>query len=268
MVYVHVERRTGLSRSTHPRLFRLASIGVPMVAFSSMYFVAIPFGAPNPVNIVHPASKSQIAAVGGLDCKQFNPSEWDRGQGQLNFDGSVWSVATGSPNGLLRFGERIPLDSNIEVTFVPASAKQVNFIITMHDIYELVVGDGSYQGITLKTAKGDNQKMKLTPTVDGKRRVIFQNGHMEPGADVKVVINQGVSRLENGSYELNLRIARTSFAETPSSIPTVYATYNFLLPPRFNYKDEMAWFSVGLKAASDRSLVAVEILCVDLGSAK
>lgn len=256
-----VERRTAFDRRKHPKTFWGGAIFTAIVSY---FTIAVPIGAPNPLPSMETLSPyTQTAAVGGLACEQFVPDEWEREVGDLEFDGSVWTIATGSPNGLLRFKERIPLESDIGVVFVPASEKQVNFVITMHDIYELVVGDGGYQGITLKTSRGNGQAMEIAPTVGGERRVIFGDGPMEPGADVKVILSQGVSKVADGSYELILRIAKTSFLELNSHPPTVYATYHFPLSPQFNYRDESAWFSLGLKSASDGSVVAAEILCVD-----
>ena len=207
------------------------------------------------------------AAVGPLSvqqvkCKAFNVEEWEKGQGILLRDGNLWSVATSAPNGLLRYKKHVSLDQDVKITFVPHSETQVNFVATMHDLYEVDVGDGNFKRITLKVTQGADRPMKLMAYTNGRFSNSFDGIGMEPGSDVTLVLSQGVSRLGDGSYLLNLQLARNSYeTKTPSD---VLATYSFALPPNFSYIGDDARFSIGLKAASDHSKVAAEFLCVEL----
>lgn len=196
-------------------------------------------------------------------CAVFNPQDWQIGQGLLiESDKNVWHVATSAPNGHFRYNKAVPLDSDIELIFIPLSEKEVNFVLTMHGIYEIIVGDGGYQGVTVKTSHGESGKYILATSTNGDRRSVFKGGPLEYGADVNVVIQQGVSRLSDGTYELNLRLARKSYLGREA--PPVFATYSFPLSPEFNYRTDKGRFSIGLKAASDESKVSAKILCVTI----
>jgi len=259
-----IERRTFLSKKKHPRLFRY--VGIPSTPILIYLLVAMPyFGAPDPRDFLWKESpRTQVAAVGGLSCQQFNPDEWEQEYGDLDFDGSVWTVANGAGGGLIRHREKVPLNASIKLTMIPSSETQVNFFITTHDLYEMVVGDGDYRGITLKTAKGKGQPMTPMLTTDGEDRVIFP---MDSGGDVTIVLDQSISQLADGSYTLQLQLAKTSFLNENPSAPKIFATWNFPLPPQYKYEAEPVWFSLGLDAASDDSKVAAEIVCVEIKGA-
>lgn len=197
-------------------------------------------------------------------CNVFNSEHWQTGQGLLVQEGDLWRVATSAPNGLFRYENAVPLNSNIRIDFVPQSDSQMNFVVTMHDLYEMTIGDGSYHNVTVKTARGDGQEMEITSTVDGKRSVVFSDGDIKKGTEVNLVLQQAISRIENNNYELNLRLSKRSPDSTATS--QVLATYVFPLPPTLKYESDNARFSVGLKAATDETRVAAKILCVDFDS--
>ena len=257
----------GLTKEEFPVAHHVACVAVVLVVVAAT--VGIIFTLAKAANAAYVAvggnSKSQLATPSRLDhCRRFDPTEWQTGQGVLLRDGDAWVLASSSASGLLRYHDWIPLNDVVKVVFVPHSEREVNVVLTMHDLYEIVVGDGGYQGITVKAAKGDGQPLKLIADSKGDRRTIFPDGPMERGADVVVAIEQGVSQLGDGSYVLHLSFKRTSYnGLTPQN---VYATYNFELPPSFSYIGDSGRFSIGLKRATDASRVAAEFICVEFES--
>lgn len=259
-----VNKKWGINKESHPKLFPF------FIIFLIVSILAIPgsflnwYGLPELFSKYFPGDTQAAAVIISqpTKCKPFNPSNWETGQGELTNYDSVWILSTSSPNGMFRFKDLVPINTDLRVVFVPHSDSQVNFVITMHDIYEVVVGDGSYQGITVKVAQGNNQKMKIIPNTDGFTRNIFDDGEMEKGNAITVILDQGISLLDNGEYELNLKLSRGSAIS--DSTKKVFATYNFPLPPKFSFGEETGGrVSIGLRAATDKSKIATEIICFE-----
>lgn len=191
------------------------------------------------------------------ECKKFDLVEWQTGQGQLIQENNIWSVAPGSRKGLLRYPKSISLSSEIEVVFMPHSEEQINFVLLVHDLYEVVVGDGGYQGTNLKI--WDGQKWKIINNTEDYPRNIFEKGELSPGNVITIVLEQDISRLEDNSYEVNISILYSPRIEGEDD--KLFATYDFPLPPEFKYKEETARLSMGLLAANNGTKVSAEFLC-------
>jgi hypothetical protein len=269
----YVEKTSSVSR-VNSRVFPLVStyyvlrsvlLGATKIGFraGSIFFFLGALGlADIPEKYSRLISHTQVAtAVGGLACQQFNPNEWELGYGLLTFDGSTLQVVEGVGGGLLRWEREVPLNASVKITVIPESEKQFNFVVLMHDLYEMNIGDGDYRGITLKVAGAKGQPMKRISTTEGEDRVVFP---MDRGGDVTVVLDQWTSALDDGSMMLVLQVAKTTFFNGDPTPPKEIGTWRFPLPSQIRHKDVPGKLSIGLNSASDGTRVAAEIVCVDI----
>ena len=255
----NVERKTAATKKTNPRTYGL---------FVVIFVIILIVGGLIVYNNLSNSNTGQnqtgiiLSSQSGNKCKNFNIEDWQTGQGQLIQEGNLLSIASTSSNGMLRYKEFIPLSSDIKITFVPYSEEQINFVLHAHDLYEIVIGDGGYQGVTLKASPGSGQSMKTIKNIDGYKRNIFEKGELSPGTDITVVLDQGISRLEDNSYEVNIRIKYRYGLEDDEE--KLFATYDFPLPPKFNYEETNMRFSIGLLTAGNGTKVSTEILCFEV----
>lgn len=255
LLHKNVEKRTGASKEKHPKIYKII-----FVFFIIFILLVLYFSYKNYSNNSQQATLVLLSRDGN-ECKKIDLIEWETGQGELIINDNLWSIASMSSNGMLRYKESIQLSSEIKITFVPYSEKQINFILLVHDLYEIVIGDGGYQGVTLKASPGNNRQMRTIKNTEGYTRNIFEKGELNSGVDVTVVLNQKISRLEDDSYEINISILYRSGIENEED--KLFATYDFPLPPKFNYEKENMKFSMGLLAANDNTDVSVEVLCFE-----
>ena len=138
-------------------------------------------------------------------------------------------------------------------------------IVTAHDLYELVVGDGDYHRTTFKVSTGNNQGMNIIPNTEGDRKSIFSEGDLRPGEEINLILDQKLSSFDDGSYEVNLKIRH--LPKITGGPEKIFATYNFNLPPNMlQSATTTLWLSIGLLAAKDRSKVAIDFTCFEIKS--
>lgn len=258
----------GFSSTNQPSISRyLLPVALPMVPLMGIWtFFAPLVNMPTPKTLLSQVITSQliyqspVLGTGGADpkCRIFDVSEWQQGQGLLDFENNIWTVADNAPNGLLRFKRPIPLNSVVSLIFTSYSQNQVNLVITAHDLYEVSVGDGDYRGINVKVFNGNDGETEFISDHDGDIKKVFP---MTFGEEFTVVLNQGISKLDDGSYELNLRVGQAPAWGTDTS--PLFATYNIPLPSKFSSPEASMRLSIGLKAAYDNSQVSAEFLCVN-----
>ena len=120
VIHKNVKKRILASKEEHPKTYKIFSIIFLIVVIS---ITAIFIYNNWPSKNIDPGA----GIVSINECKKFDLEEWERGQGQLILEGNLWSVASASSNGLLRYKEFILLSSDIKVTFVE--------VITCHNLF-------------------------------------------------------------------------------------------------------------------------------------
>ena len=257
----NLDKKMLVNRERHPKTFLFFVVfSIAFVIYASVHFGIDVYNTYNWIaGLIQPSQTLIQTNQVTNECKKFNFTEWETGQGELIRDDNLWSLSATSSNGLLRYKEPVSLTSEIKVIFIPYSEEQINFALHVHDLYEVVIGDGGYQGVTLKVSPGNDQPMRIIENTDGHKRNIFKKGELAPGTDVTIILNHGISRIEDDSYEVNIRISYRY--EIESAKDKLFATYDFPLPPKFNYEESSMRFSMGLLAADNNTNVSAEILC-------
>jgi hypothetical protein len=196
----------------------------------------------------------------------FSEKEWEKGQGSLikDKDQPIFILATTSKNGLLRFSRSIPPNSKVVFNFVPLGEEFINTVMHFHNLYEVIIGDGSYNTITVKASRGEGQQMDFIRNNEGELRV-FVPGGFKIGNDISIQIIQ--KPISTDEYEVFLTIYYYSSSSKLSQRQVLNRQYYFSIPPQFKFEDEPLRVSIGMVNAESNSIIKSKFLCFEVSEA-
>lgn len=220
-----------------------------------MYSFVAPDVRPNDIGA------NVIKGVEGIENCIFKESEWETGFGVLERreDNLFVLASTTQRNGLLRYKKSVESDSEITFTFTPLSESSINVVITIHELYEIIIGDGdNIRRVTTKANLHEGSPMVLISANQEDAKNFFLPNSFVVGKEVTVRIIQ--KPLVNNEFELIL----TVFPEPGSE--GITKNYQFPIPTEFEGTEKPLRISVGVIKTQNTEDVLTRLRCFKVSS--
>ena len=162
----------------------------------------------------------------------FTPDKWNDGEGNLaalRKDPSTLILPLNFTSGLLRYDEPINTDVDYEIIFKPLGDKAINFVINIPEIYEIIIGDGDYETITLKYSLGLSQPVNVLVSEKntGQERPKI---NYRVNKDSEIKINMVQKKMPNGNLWIKFDIHYWGEGKEQGKIPQSFS-YEFVPSP-------------------------------------
>jgi len=222
-------------------------------------------------NITYQGDSSQTTNIQQGEGSQVFISNMDYQNKKIEFDSNKWHDSEGNlaiirkePNililplndssGLLKYSDPIPVDSIYEIKFIPLGDTAINFVVTIPEIYEIVIGDKDYRTISLKYSSEINQPPSIpvrekTTGLDRPKLTYPVNKNSEIGINIEQKL------MSNGNLWVQFDIhywAEDKKQKLPQSF-----TYEFKPSPRI---DDSLFLNLGLIRGVLRDTISIKLI--------
>jgi hypothetical protein len=187
----------------------------------------------------------------------FKTTAWGNATGDLAFYGKNTNrmiLPNGTVSGLLKYNEKINSSSMFDLHFVPYGDRAINFVVSLPEIYEIVIGDGDYRTVTLKVSPGVGQQFQPLLAVGRDKERVSLGHEIKKGSQVGLNIKQEL--LPSGHLWVQFDI---SYWPTEiNDVVTEPFAYEFNPSPKIH---DALYLELGLfRNARDESAIEVEMI--------
>lgn len=183
---------------------------------------------------------------------------WQQYLGQFltNGDNNYFSLASSNKRALLKFYKEFSEGEEVKFKFKPLSGDSANVVISVGNLYEIVIGDNDFETVSVKARSGVNGEWVSIPDKEShqlRRKII---GGVRRGSEVIVKLNTEYYHLE-GNYFLDIEIKYIPKEPVNSGYQNFHSQYIFT-PPFQEYAS--LDISIGLINPNNETDIAAEFI--------
>lgn len=189
----------------------------------------------------------------------LNTGEWVRWLGTVNQDfedKTHFILPTNSSGALFKYVGKIDDFSSCEFVFIPRSENSINYVLSLDEIYQIVIGDNDFWTIAVRATDaigGELIPIKEDSTQKTRPRLLNK---IKNGTTVKVALNQKF--INEDTYQIELNITYKPDTEILNETQTDKFMWTFEPSPAILKKPSL---SVGLIIGlSDKSEISVNFV--------
>ncbi len=189
----------------------------------------------------------------------LNTGEWVRWLGTVNQDfedKTHFTLPTNSSGALFKYIGKIDDFSSCEFIFIPRSENSINYVLSLDEIYQIVIGDNDFWTIAVRATDaigGELIPIKENSTQKTRPRLLNK---IKNGTTVKVILNQKFT--DEDTYQIELAVTYKPDATTLSETETDKFTWTFEPSPAILKNPSL---SVGLiRGLNDKSEIGVNFV--------
>jgi len=198
---------------------------------------------------------SAIQSIKQINDCRFDTQQWVSAQGLLTeTKKNVFLVASTSVSSLIQYESSIFSDSEIDFIFTPLTEEFINVVLTLHNFYEVVIGDSDLRSITVRDI--ENKSMVLPKIILGENLSI--------GKDVRLNIIQKPSPINSQAWEIIL--TAYYYSEKLKSETSITRKYNIPIPHKFKNTNDPLRVSVGIINTQDIIDTEAQFKCFKVSS--
>jgi hypothetical protein len=189
----------------------------------------------------------------------FNNGEWVRWFGKINQDfedKTHFTLPVNSDGALFKYVGKIDDFSSCEFVFIPRSESSINYVISLDEIYQIVIGDNDLWTIAVRATDaigGDLVPIKEDSSQKTRPRLLSK---IKNGTNVKAVLNQKF--IDDDTYQIELVISYKPDTTELNETQTSKFTWTFEPSPAILENPSL---SVGLiRGSEDKSEIGVKFV--------
>lgn len=189
----------------------------------------------------------------------LSEGEWVRWFGKINQDfedKTHFTLPANSNSALFKYVGKIEDFSTCEFTFIPRSENSVNYVLSLDDVYQIVIGDNDFWTIAARATDsigGDLVPIKEDSTQKTRPRL---TNKIKNGTTVRVVLNQKF--VDTTTYQIELVVSYKPDSVTLNETQTSTFTWTFEPSPAILENPSL---SVGLiRGGEDKSEIGVNFI--------
>lgn len=185
--------------------------------------------------------------------------EWVRWFGKINQDfedKTHFILPVNSGGALFKYVGKIDDFSSCEFVFIPRGENSVNYVISLDEIYQIVIGDNDFWTIAMRATDaigGDLVPIREDSTQKTRPRLLSK---IKNGTTVKVALKQGF--IGDGNYQIELVVTYKPDTTALDETQTSEFVWTFEPSPAILEKPSL---SVGLiRGMGDKSEIGVKFI--------
>lgn len=189
----------------------------------------------------------------------FSTGEWVRWFGKINQDfedKTHFILPVNSGGALFKYVGKIEDFSSCEFVFIPRSEKTINYVISLDEIYQIVIGDNDFWTVAMRSTDaigGDLVPIREDSTQKTRPRLLSK---IKNGTTVKVALKQGF--IDDGNYQIGLVVTYKPDTTALDETQTSEFIWTFEPSPAIFEKPSL---SVGLiRGVGDKSEIGVKFV--------
>ena len=189
----------------------------------------------------------------------LNSGEWVRWLGAVNQDfedKTHFILPTNSSGALFKYVGKIDDISSCEFVFIPRSENSINYVLSLDEIYQIVIGDNDFWTIALRATDAiGGELIPIEEDTTQKTRPRLLN-KIKNGTTVKVVLNQKF--IDEDTYQIELNVTYKPDTDRLNEMQIDKFTWTFEPSPAILKKPSL---SVGLiRGLEDKSEISVNFV--------
>ena len=189
----------------------------------------------------------------------LNTGEWVRWLGSINQDfedKTHFTLPVNSNGALFKYAGKIDDFSSCEFAFIPRSENSINYVISLDEIYQIVIGDNDFWTIAVRATDaigGDLIPIKEDFTQKTRPRLLNK---IKNGTAVKVILSQKF--IDDKTYQIDLDVSYKPDTTELNETQTSKFTWTFEPSPLILKKPSL---SIGLlRGLTDKSEIGVNFV--------
>lgn len=189
----------------------------------------------------------------------LNNGEWVRWLGRINQDfedKTHFTLPTNSSGALFKYAGKIDDFSSCEFIFIPRSENSINYVLSLDEIYQIVIGDNDFWTITARATDaigGDLIPIKEDSTQRTRPRLLNK---IKNGTTVKATLNQKF--IDKDTYQVELVVSYKPDTTALNETQTSKFTWTFEPSPAILENPSL---SIGLiRGSTDKSDIGVNFV--------
>ena len=194
----------------------------------------------------------------------LNTGEWLRWFGKINQDfedKTHFTLPTNSNSALFKYVGKIDDFSTCEFTFIPRSENSINYVLSLDDVYQIVIGDNDFWTVAARSTDsigGDLVPIKENSTQKTRPRL---SNKIKNGTTVKVILNQKF--IDASTYQIELIVSYKPDSLILNEVQT--STFSWTFQPSPAILDNPS-LSIGLiRGIEDKSEIGVNFVDPKIG---
>ena len=185
--------------------------------------------------------------------------EWVRWLGKINQDfedKTHFTLPVNSSGALFKYLGKIDDFSSCEFVFIPRSESSINYVISLDEIYQIVIGDNDFWTVALQATDAiGSDPVRILEDVTQKTRPRLLS-KIKNGTTVRVALNQGFT--DDGKYRIELTVTYKPDTTELDATQTSKFTWTFEPSPAILENPSL---SVGLiRGSGDKSEIGVKFV--------
>lgn len=193
----------------------------------------------------------------------LSAGEWIRWFGKINqdFDDKThFTLPVSSGGALFKYIGKIDDFSSCEFIFIPTSESSINYVISLDEIYQIVIGDNDLWTVALRATDAiGGELLPISEDATQKTRPRLLSA-VKSGTTVRAAINQGF--IDSGRYKIELTVTYKPDATEINETQTSKFMWTFEPSPAILENPSL---SVGLiRGFGDKSEIGVKFVNPDV----
>lgn len=209
-------------------------------------------------NVFFPGVSSEFPQVGPEESDYFSDftdkEKWMQYLGKISVDFNnphYFFLGSDTPRALLKFHKQLLEKKEVTFIFKPLSQDAINIVISVGDLYEIIIGDNNYKIVSVKTRLATTGEWMPVPEESGRNLI------KDIRRDSEVIVKINTEHYLDGNYSLTLDVKYITSKPLKAGHQNFHGQYIFT-PPFQQYKP--LDISIGLINPNHQSGIAAEFI--------